>query len=423
MKSKQNRQNRRTVRQVQGYCQPEFSAVEKVFRRQLRGTRGGASVCVYYRGQPVVDIWGGARDESGQAWEADTLAPSYSTTKGVASTLLHLLADRGQIDYDAPVATYWPGFGKSGKHGITLRQVLTHQAGLFHIRKMVDRAERMLDWDYMVQALENAEPAHLPGARTAYHGLTYGYLVGEIVRRVSGRELGQFLHEELAAPLGLDGLYIGAPDDAIARCARLIRPASLGNPATQLIGYSIQQYLTGMSGFLQSLGIDSQLGSFHDALAPRGMRRLDFNDPATLREPIPSANGIFTARSLAAMYAMLAGGGSLGGKRLLSNQTVQKLSNLAAAPGRYAVIPFNMRWRLGYHGVYSSTGFRESAYGHFGFGGSGGWADPDLDLAVAMITNSGQGSTFGDSRIARISGAVLKAIAEVEDQPMVQSLV
>ena len=149
---------------MDGWVHPGFEGVERVFQRQLRRTTGGAAVAVYHRGQLVVDLWGGSRAEQ-QPWQRDTLAMCFSTTKGVVSTALHLLADRGQISYDAPVAEYWPQFAQRGKGQITVRHVLTHSAGLHRMRTLVDSAQRMLDWEYMVAALEQAEPAYEPGTR------------------------------------------------------------------------------------------------------------------------------------------------------------------------------------------------------------------------------------------------------------------
>ena len=163
---------------------------------------GGAALCVYHRGECVVDTWGGVRNREGDPWERDTLALSYSTTKGVASTLLHILVDRGLVDYDAPVAEYWPEFAAAGKDSITVRQVMCHEAGLYDVRGMIDHARRMLDWAYMTEVLAAARPAHEPGATHGYHGLTYGWLVGEIVERVSGMSFSEFLARELAEPLG-----------------------------------------------------------------------------------------------------------------------------------------------------------------------------------------------------------------------------
>lgn len=198
---------------LDGRLHPDFQAVGDTLKQLLRSYTGGAAVCVYHQGECVVDLWGGYMDDENTLWRRDTMAPSFSTTKGVASTLLHIYADRGLIDYDARVAEYWPEFAQAGKSGITVRQVLAHQSGLYHIRQMIDRADRMLDWEHMVEAIEQTWPAHEPGTRTGYHGLTYGYLVGEIVQRVTGENFSDLVQRELAKPLGLDGLYIGAPDE------------------------------------------------------------------------------------------------------------------------------------------------------------------------------------------------------------------
>jgi CubicO group peptidase (beta-lactamase class C family) len=390
---------------VKGFCHPGFQDVELVLRRQLRRTPGGAAVCVYHDGECVVDLWGGRRDEAGRPWLKNTMAPSFSTTKGVCSTLLHIFADKGLVDYDEKVATYWPEFGQAGKQAITVRQVMSHQSGLYHIRQMIDVASRMLDWEHMIRAIEKASPAHKPGTRTGYHGLTYGFIIGEIIQRVSGRKFADLVQSEIAEPLALDGLYIGAPRVELPRAAQLIAPRLPTRLARRTMWFYFEHYLSGLNNLLRTMGIDSQLNSFHDALAPKGMGAMDFSAGETLRASIPAANGLFTARSLAALYALLAGGGELNGTRLLSRSTVEQAAILQPAPGKLAVMPFDMRWRLGYHGVYTSRGFQKQAFGHFGMGGSGAWADPDMNLSVGMITNSGAGSPFGDMRIASISEA------------------
>jgi CubicO group peptidase (beta-lactamase class C family) len=187
--------------EVDGSLHPDFAEVAGVLRRQLRRYSGGAAVCVYHRGERVVDLWGGEKDEEGTVWAGDTMAPSFSTTKGVASTLLHVLRDRGLLDYDDRVAKHWPEFAQAGKDAITIRQVLAHQSGLYHIRQMIDHADRMLDWEHMIGAIERTAPIHEPGTRTGYHGLTYGFLVGEIARRVTGKAFPQLVREEIAEPL------------------------------------------------------------------------------------------------------------------------------------------------------------------------------------------------------------------------------
>ena len=397
---------------LDGRVHPDFLHVEATLRDQLRNYPGGAAVSVFHRGECVVDLWGGYRDEEGTPWSRGTMAPSFSTTKGVAATLLHIFADRGLIDYDARVAEYWPEFGQCGKKEITVRQVLSHQSGLYHIRQMIDHVDRMLDWGHMIEAIEQTWPAHQPGARTGYHGLTFGFLVGEIIQRVSGEKFSDLVQKEIARPLELDGLFIGAPEHEILRAAKLIFPDSTRRLSQTSFGSKLEVNATRMSRLLQRLGVDSDLASIFDALAPRGISDFDFGSPESLRVAIPAANGLFTARSLAKLYALLANGGELDGVRLLSQESLERATTLQKPTGKLSVIPFDMRWRLGYHGVATTRGFPRSAFGHFGFGGSGAWADPKRGLSVAFIVNSGLGSPFGDLRTARIGGAALSCANE-----------
>jgi CubicO group peptidase (beta-lactamase class C family) len=405
---------------MEGTLHPGFIPVATALRRQLQSYPGGAAVCVYHRGQCVVDLWGGTRDRAGNPWEADTLAPSFSTTKGVASTLLHMMVDRGLLKYEDRIARYWPEFAQAGKDGISIRHVLAHQSGLYHIRQMIDRAERMLDWEYMIRAIERTLPVHPPGERSGYHGLTYGFLVGEILQRVTGRPFSQLVQDEIAQPLGLDGLYIGAPDDALPRAAELISPPPglLARYGPQ-VGDTLEGAATVCRRLLGMLGLDLDLGSVLDALAPRGISSFDFGADETLRVAIPAANGLFTARSLARMYAALACSGEIDGVRLLSRETLKRATQVQSPAPRRAVLPFDMRWRLGYHAVFTTRGIPPHAFGHFGFGGSGAWADPSQELALGLIVNSGLGTPFGDLRIARISGA---ALLSVQQRPRVPAL-
>lgn len=409
---------------LDGYLHPDFLPVANCMRRQLGNYDGGAAVCVYHHGRCVVDLWGGFRNRAGDAWQQDTMAPSFSTTKGVASTLVHIMVDRGLLDYDSPIATYWPEFSQAGKQDITLRQVMTHQSGLYHIRQMIDHADRMLDWAYMVKAIERAEPIHPPGERTGYHGLTYGFLVGEVLQRVTGKSFSSLVESEIAEPLGLDGMYVGAPDRELARAADLMWPRSADalrkysptGATARLIGSlaAITDRCIGRA--LGAFGVELDLGSLIDALAPRGISGFDFDSGETLRVAIPALNGLFTARSLARMYALLAAGGELEGVRLISKETVARATELQKSAGNHVVIPFDMRWRLGYHGIATTRGIPRNAFGHFGFGGSGAWADPSRELAVALIVNCGMGTPFGDTRTARISGAALASVVGQESR-------
>ncbi len=393
---------------LQGYVHPDFWAVAKTLGRQIPRSRpGGAAVCVYHRGELVVDLWGGTRDESGRPWESDTLALSYSTTKGVASTLLHMMVDRGLLEYDEPVARYWPEFAQCGKEKITVRHVLCHEAGMYGIRSLIDHGKRILDWDYMVEALADGIPAHAPGETHGYHALTYGWLVGELIQRVTKRPFSELVQTEIAEPLELDGLHIGLPAKEMHRRARLISPAFLSWAPSERRMASIGQPLHRALRFAR-LPID--LAEMASAMVPRGMEEVDFNSEAFASVPIPAANGTFTARSLAKLYATLANGGEWEGQRLISRATLRRAAEVQNR-GIGRVIPFPMHWRLGYHRVPTLRVKVPHGFGHFGFGGSGGWADPDRNLSVAMVLNSGTGTPFGDVRMVRI-GSVAARCAE-----------
>jgi CubicO group peptidase (beta-lactamase class C family) len=393
-----------------GSLHPEFAGVATSLSRILpRGRPGGAAVCVYHRGEKVVDIWGGTRDDRGTPWEEDTLSVSFSTTKGVASTLLHLYADRGLVDYDAPVAKYWPEFAANGKDAITVRQLTCHEAGLYAVSDLTANGADLLDWETMIGHLADATPRHAPGEAHGYHALTYGWLVGEVVRRVAGmKPFAELLASELAGPLGLDGLFCGVPADQQHRCAQLMARGFDDPPEKRR--RSSEKRWEGAERWrrrLSALGIGYDPTQTLAALAPPGLEALDFNSETFRAAAIPAANGMFTARSLARLYACLAGGGVLDGVRLLSEETLKRAST-EQNRGMGRVIPISMRWRMGFHRVFAIGASAPAGFGHFGFGGSGAFADPKRQLAVALTVNSGIGTPFGDSRIARIGGAAVR---------------
>jgi len=395
---------------LHGTIHPDFAEVARVLRRMLpRRGPGGAAVCVYHKGVKVVDAWGGTRDAQGSPWQEDTLSISFSTTKGVASTLLHLQADRGLIDYDERVAHYWPEFAAAGKERITVRQLLCHEAGLYAIADMLEHAQEMLDWEQITARLAAATPRHAPGTAHGYHALTYGWLVGELVRRVcGGKPFAELLESELARPLGLSGLYCGVPADQQHRCATLMAAGMEGSlEERRQRSEKIRAQAERWRRRLARLGIRYDPTESLAALVAPGMEELDFNSEEFRAASIPAANGMFTARSLARLYACLAQGGALDGVRLLSDATVRRAAE-EQNRGAGHVIPFSMRWRLGYHRVFALRARIPAGFGHFGFGGSGGFADPQRQLAVALTVNSGVGTPFGDARIARIAGAAAR---------------
>ncbi len=389
---------------IQGTVHPDFFPVARSLARQLRRTPrgGGAAVCVYHRGEKVVDIWGGQRNAAGDPWQADTMAVSFSTTMGVTSTALHLCVDRGLLDYDDKVAKLWPEFAQAGKGDITVRQLLCHQAGLYDIRNLVDAAERLRDWEYMTDALARSTPVIPPGSASAYHGVTFGWLVGEIVQRASGVRFADFVQREIAQPLGLDGLYVGAPPDMHGRVASLSMPDS-GRQRMAAMGTNLER----VQRLLGWARVPYDLRRIADALLAPGITDFSWDAPETLAASIPAANGLFTARALAKLYATLANGGAFNGTRLLSEATLARATEVQSRRVDL-VVPFPMHWRLGYHRAATTAGTPPRAFGHYGFGGSGAWCDPDQQLAVALVLNSGIGTPFGDLRTFRISGRALR---------------
>ena len=382
-----------------------------VFRKQIARTDGGASIAVYHRGRLVVDLWGGVRSADEEPWQRDTLAMCWSTTKGVTATCAHVLADRGELDYDERVATYWPEFAQNGKADITVRQVLSHSAGLHRFGTIIDHGSRILDWEHMADALARAKPAYEPGTAAGYHALTFGWLVGELVRRISGIPIEKFLQKEIAEPLGLDGLYFGCPPEQRHRLAPLqpmSAPFSINRPAQAVIKFAFNN----VSRALRAVGSPFNPHRMFNVAVSRGMEDV-IVDPRLLDVAVPALNGHFDAVSLSAMYAMLAGGGQLDGVRILSEKTVRTISQIQNSQ-RDRVLVMTMQWRLGYHKLLMAHKLLPRAYGHFGFGGSGGWADPEHDLALAMVCNRGSGTPVGDVRIVRLTQAAARAVKSLE---------
>ncbi len=403
------------MKMIQGHADPAFQSVEKAFREQLQKTPGGGAVCVYHRGRKVVDLWGGVRDDHGNPWQEDTLSVSFSTTKGVTATLLHQLVAEGKVHYDSPVAHYWPEFAANGKSAITVRDLLTHRAGLYGMRDLKLSFEDLLDWDRACTALAAAPSNHAKAPHSVYHALTYGWLVGEVIRRAGGDSISNLVQEKISRPLALDGFYIGVPGTEHHRVAMLLmgspagsstRPTSIRKSLKKKLAGNLRSSLIA----LQQRGLAPDFSPFEDAVSVRGFHPRKLVTTEGLRAAMPAVNGTFTARSLARMYAALANGGELDDVRILdaamlpviSAQQVDTLDRALFSP---------MRWRLGYHQPYVLTRRRpREAFGHFGFGGSGAWADPARNLSVALTVNAGSGTPWGDMRILKIGAAALRSV-------------
>ncbi|GGC00761.1 esterase [Novosphingobium endophyticum] len=331
------------------------------------GAETGLQVCAYHRGRKVIDLWGGIADPAtGRKVESDTLFNVYSVTKALTATALHIQAERGLVDYDAPIAQYWPEFAAHGKERATVRDGLTHRAGVPQMPAGVT-PEMMCDWDAMVDAIAALEPLATPGEKTLYQSMTFGWIIGEIVRRSdpAQRSFRQFVLDEIAAPLGLSDLWLGIPDEAEPRVA-VMTNRNAGDPLPD-----------GTSLYIQSMPLAV-------ALVPEV-----FSRPDVRRAAIPGVGGIFSARDEARFWAMLAEGGELDGVRFLSPERVASFSaprsnSEEPDPVMFGVpIPISAGgYWLGGHRVTS-----DRAIWHPGAGGSIGWADPDNRLAVAICHN------------------------------------
>lgn len=402
---------------INGTWEPGFDKVVECFAGQVDdgqldedGGRGGASLCVYHRDRPVVDVWGGVVDENGRPWQESTLCLAYSTTKFVTATALHRCVDLGLLDYEDPVARHWPEFARGGKAAITVRQVLDHEAGLYALRKWIDTAETLADWSATIDAIEGMEPEFPPGAATAYQAVTFGHVVGELVQRVAGETFGQFIRHEIAEPLRLDGLFIGLPEEERSRVAEIVDLPTADDAEVvrsgALAGRLGPNNPDGGGG---GNGGDEGADSPARLIAPRGFD-VFIRTPAALDAPIPAANGTFTARSIARLAAALAGGGVIDGVRVLSATTLAHATEIQH-DRIDLVVGFPMLWRLGYHVTYTTAGgILPRAFGHTGFGGSGTWADPERELAMCFIPSALGTGLAMDLRFLKLGGRAVRAV-------------
>ncbi|WP_102145797.1 serine hydrolase domain-containing protein [Mycobacterium hubeiense] len=357
-------------RGVQGAADPRFGGVVRLFAQLFPGRRfGGGALSVYIDGTPVVDVWTGWSDRAGEdLWTADTGAMVFSATKGVATTVIHRLVDRGLIDYDAPVAEYWPEFAANGKAKITVRDVLRHRSGLSHLKGATK--DDLMDHLLMEKRLAAASADHLLGM-PAYHALTYGWLLSGLARAVTGKGMRELFRTELARPLNNDGLHLGRPPaDAPTKVAQILIPqGGRGNPLFDFIAPKVAGLpFTGGLGAMYFPGITSFV---------RG-------DIPFLDGEVPAANGVVTARSLAKMYAAIANDGRIDGKQFLSTELVRGLVGKPRAwPDLNIGVP--MPFHLGYH--ESPIPGLLKGFGHIGLGGTLGWANPETGSAYGFVHN------------------------------------
>ncbi|ARF62604.1 esterase [Streptomyces violaceoruber] len=387
---------------INGEVAAGFEPVREAFAANFaRREDIGAAVCVYQDGRPVVDLWAGVADpDTGRPWERDTLQLVYSATKGVTATAAHLLAQRGALDLDAPVAEYWPEFAANGKVGIPVRWLLSHQAGLVALDEPVPLG-KALAWHPMTAALAAQCPQWIPGTAHGYHGRTWGWLVGEVIRRVSGRTPGCFFAEEIARPLGLD-FFIGLPAGERDRVSRMV----YRKPDVDLTTVPEESVPEDLRDLVAAWRDPNSLSN--RAFAVTDPANIDFDSPEVQAAELPSSNGIGTAHALARMHAALIG--EVDGVRLLTPETLASATEEQAS-GQDRVMLAPSRFSTGYMlptTTIPMTG--PSAFGHTGRGGSLGFADPKHGIAFGYVMNHIIGGP-DDLRATTLAEAVRRSLA------------
>jgi CubicO group peptidase (beta-lactamase class C family) len=364
--------------EIAGFVSPGREAVKDAFAANFEADEElGARFTLVEAGETVVDLWAGHADKAKtRPFDARTLAPIFSTTKAVVAALVARLVDAGKLSYGQPVADVWPEFAQGGKAAVTVEQALSHQAGLVGFPDPIDVKE-WLDWDAICARLAAMTPVWPPGTASGYHPITFGYIAGEIFRRVDGRTIGRALREDLAGPFGLD-LWIGLPDSEHGRVCELRRP-----PATPHFGeINAATRLAFMTPWSSSGKVD---------------------DPAWRRAEVPAANGHATAEALARLMGALADGGKLDGTEILSPGMIAEASR-ERIHGQDLVLPFVLSWGAGFirNAPNLPWGPGAETFGHSGWGGSCAFADPERRLGGAYVMNRQGVALMGDARARRL---------------------
>jgi CubicO group peptidase (beta-lactamase class C family) len=369
---------------TQGSVAPGFERVAEAFAQNFEdGAELGAGFAATLEGETVVDLWGGYADRNKtKLWDADTLVPVYSTTKAIAALAIGRLVDRGALDYEQPVAEVWPEFAAGGKAEITLAEALSHRAGLCGFKDPIDPA-LWLDPPALAAALAPLEPLWPPGGQSGYHPLTWGYIAGEIVRRATGKSLGQHLADDFCEPHGID-FWIGLPDEEHDRCAEIQKPKTapaLGD-VTELKRIA----------FLTKWSAPDRGGAL--------WRRIE----------IPSANGHGTALAVAHLYGVFANGGALNGETLIGREAFDAMTRVRV-DNEDLVLPSRVQFGAGpMRNVQGFYGPNPNTIAHSGWGGSMGLGDPDRRLSAGYVMNKQDHHLQGDPRARRLIEALYACV-------------
>jgi CubicO group peptidase (beta-lactamase class C family) len=385
--------------QISGHVEPGWEPVRDALAESLAsGEDIGASVAIRHRGRLVIDIAGGSFDGGDTPYTPDTLQLVFSTTKGVTATAVAMCVERGLLSYDEEVSTYWPEFAAHGKGDATVAQLLSHQCGLFTVDGPITMDEA-LDWPTVTARLADTAPDWPIGSGHGYHALTYGWLAGELVRRVTGQRLGAFVQEHIAGPLGVE-LFIGLPEELESRVAPLIgQPLNSADIEDPTLRAMMEQFM----------GPESRAGralSLNGAFSGDGV----FNTRAVHAAEIPAANGITNARALATMYAATIG--PVDGVRLLQRDTVDRARRTVTPDGEgdlCLIMPTTFGMGFMTHGMFTPYA-GPGSYGHPGAGGSVAFAQPERELAFAYAMNKMAANLANDMRGAKLIAAATAII-------------
>jgi CubicO group peptidase (beta-lactamase class C family) len=358
---------------INGYCEEKYSPVKKIFESYfLKQEEIGASFAIYKEGKPLIDLWGGFKNKDNQKWEENTIVNVFSATKGLYEIIVCILIDLNILDLEKPVSYYWNAFKQSNKRDIKLKHILSHQSGLHRFKEKIFQQD-LLDWNKIITILEKQEPDHKPGEKTYYHAKTHGFLIGEIIKRTTKKSLGKLFDNIISKKLKIN-FFIGAPENQISNIATLYQKGIENNSS-------------------------SDLGVFNNPEHDINF----YNEKKWKTAEVPSMNGHGNARSIAKIYDIIANDLSLDKKILLSKKSLK--NSLNESPYRIdQSLKLPIRWTdvgLILRGGWLFGKNRES-FGHNGWGGSVGFADPILKVGISYTTNKINSTTVPDNRVSNI---------------------
>jgi CubicO group peptidase (beta-lactamase class C family) len=366
---------------INGYCEEKYIPVKKIFEDYfLKQEEIGASFAIYKEGKPLIDLWGGFQKKDGEKWEENTIVNVFSATKGIYEIIVSILIDQNILDLEKSVSYYWDAFKKSSKNQIKLKHILSHQSGLYRFKEKITQRD-LLDWNKIISILENQDPDHKAGEKTYYHAKTHGFLIGEIIRKITKKSLGQLLDEIISKKLRLD-FYIGTPQDQISNIANLYLNTVERN---------------------DSLDFNAFNNPEHDINF--------YNTKDWQTAQVPSMNGHGNARSIAKIYDVVVNDLILDKKNLLSQKSLKKC--LKESLNRIdQSLKLSIRWTD--IGLILRSGWlfgkNKESFGHNGWGGSVGFADPNLGIGISYTTNKIYSTITPDTRVSYL----LKKFYEIE---------